>query len=166
MAEHNVLTDPEIHEVKGAAAATVGQVPVADGAGAAAFQKIGTSELDTTELFQTNIQSITFKLTDISTAASHWMVFPHAADIKKIYSVIDGAITVADCGLSFEIATVPITSGGITITQSGSAAGDVDSSTPSAQNSIAAGAALEIITDGGSTGAINATLTFEYTITA
>jgi len=35
--EHNVLTDPELHEPKGAAAATAGQVYVADGAGSGAF---------------------------------------------------------------------------------------------------------------------------------
>lgn len=41
--EHNALTDPELHEPKGAAAATAGQVYVADGAGSGAFQGIGIS---------------------------------------------------------------------------------------------------------------------------
>lgn len=37
MTEHNVLTDPELHEIKGAAAATSGQIPVANGSGGAPF---------------------------------------------------------------------------------------------------------------------------------
>lgn len=37
MAEHNELTDPELHEIKGAAAAVSGSIPVADGNGSAPF---------------------------------------------------------------------------------------------------------------------------------
>ena len=38
MAEHKDITDPNIHETKGAAAATVGQVLIATGSGTATFQ--------------------------------------------------------------------------------------------------------------------------------
>lgn len=41
--EHSALTDPELHEPKGAAAATSGHVYVADGAGSGAFQGVGIS---------------------------------------------------------------------------------------------------------------------------
>jgi len=37
--EHNVITDPEIHEPKGAAAASEGEVYIADGAASGAFAK-------------------------------------------------------------------------------------------------------------------------------
>lgn len=37
MAEHNTLTGSQLHEMKGAAAATSGQVPIASGAGTAPF---------------------------------------------------------------------------------------------------------------------------------
>jgi hypothetical protein len=36
--EHNVLTDPELHEIKGAAAATANSIPVANGAGGTPFK--------------------------------------------------------------------------------------------------------------------------------
>jgi len=36
---HKNLTDPSLHEVKGAAAATSGQVPISDGVGSAPFGK-------------------------------------------------------------------------------------------------------------------------------
>ena len=100
------------------------------------------------------------EIADISTGASSWVVAPYAGTIEKIYTVIDGAITNANAAISFEIATVAVTDGGITIAQASSAAGDVDSATPSALNVVTAGQAIEIITDGGSTGARKAVVTF------
>ena len=100
------------------------------------------------------------EIADISTGASSWVVAPYAGTIEKIYTVIDGAITNANAAISFEIATVAVTDGGITIATASSAAGDVDSATPSALNVVTAGQAIEIITDGGSTGARKAVVTF------
>jgi len=101
------------------------------------------------------------EIADISSAASTWAISPVAGDIVAIYTVIDGAITVGDAAITFEIAGTPVTNGGITIAYSGSAAGDVDSSTPSAANTVTAGQAIEIITDGGSTDAAKATVVIE-----
>ena len=70
------------------------------------------------------------------------------------------AITTADAALSFEIGGTAITNGGITVTQSGSAAGDVDTSTPSAANSVEEGDAIEMISDGASATACEAIITF------
>jgi len=42
MAEHNTLTDPDLHEPKGAAAASADDVYVADGAGSGSFKQIYT----------------------------------------------------------------------------------------------------------------------------
>ena len=107
---------------------------------------------------------LTGVITDISTAASHFVVSPVAGTITKIYSTIDNAITVANAALSFELAGTAVTGGGITIATASSAAGDVDSATPSAANTVTAGQAIEMITDGGSTTACRATITFEITI--
>lgn len=96
---------------------------------------------------------------DISSAQSDWVVAPHAGAITSIWSVIDGAITVADANLSFEIAGTPVTDGGILVATAGSAAGTVDSSTPSAANVVTAGQAIEMITDGGSTTAAKVCIT-------
>ena len=99
------------------------------------------------------------EIADISTAGSSWVVSPYAGTIKKIYTVIDGAITNADASISFEIDGTAVTDGGITIAYSGSGAGTVDSSTPTAHNTVTAGQAIEIITDGGSTGTRKAVVT-------
>jgi len=103
------------------------------------------------------------EIADISSAASTWVVSPVAGDITGITTVIDGAITVGDAAITFEIGGTPVTGGGITIAYSGSAAGTVDSATPSAANTVTAGQVIEIITDGGSTDAAMAVVTLEIT---
>jgi len=100
------------------------------------------------------------EIADISTAGSSWVVSPYAGTIEKIYTVIDGAITGADAEITFEIDGTAVTDGGITIAYDGSGAGDVDSATPTAANTISAGQPIEIITDGGSTGTVKAVVTF------
>ncbi|MCK5606461.1 hypothetical protein KAR91_31455 [Candidatus Pacearchaeota archaeon] len=103
------------------------------------------------------------EIADISTGASSWVTSPVAGDITAITTVIDGAITIGDAAISFEIATVAVTDGGITIANAGSAAGDIDTSAPTAARTVTAGQAIEIITDGGSTDASLAVVTIEIT---
>lgn len=162
MPAHSTLTGADLHEPKGVATATSGQAYIADGAGSGAWS---TPFVTTAALNNNNKIILNYDFEDISSAASKWVVCPIAGDISKIYSVLHGAITGADCGFTFEIAGTAVTSGAITITQAGSAAGDVDSSTPSAAKTLTAGQAIEIISDGGSTGAVNATFTFIIDVT-
>lgn len=143
--EHVDIADGERHEPKGAAAATIGEVWSSDGSESGSFKQPTVA--------------LTLKIESISTAKSVWVVAPFAGAIETIYSVIDGTITVADCGLTVELGGVLVTGSGITITQSGSAAGDVDSATPSALNVVAAGDAIEVITDGLSSSAVDAEIT-------
>lgn len=98
--------------------------------------------------------------------ADYYVVIPYAATITKMYSVIDSAIATADKVLTLSIAGTPVTGGALTIAFSGSAAGDVDSCTPSAANAVAAGQALKIAATGGSTGDARGHLTIVYTRTA
>lgn len=147
---HSTLTGSDLHEPKGIAAANSGDVYVADGAGS------GTM----TNVKNLNKVFVHFRFNNISTASSQWVVPGIAGDITKIHSVISGAIASADCGLSFEIGGTPITGGNITIANAGSAAGDVDTATPSAANTITADQPIEIISDGASTNNVNATITF------
>lgn len=107
---------------------------------------------------------LTVKLDDISTAGQIYVVSPVAGTISKIYSAINGAIGTANAILTPKIAGTAITDGAITVAFSGSAAGDVDSSTPSAANTITAGAAIEIETDGASSNTVEAVLTIEITL--
>jgi hypothetical protein len=107
---------------------------------------------------------LTTSITDISTAGQIYVVSPVAGTITKIYSVINGAIATANSILTPKINNIAITNGAITVAFSGSAAGDVDSSTPTAANAITAGAAIEIETDGGSANTVEVVLTIEITL--
>jgi len=94
---------------------------------------------------------------DVSTADSSWQVCPVAGRIKKMWTILDGAITIADANVTLEVNTVAVDGLAIVIAQSGSAAGDVDSDTPTAGHAtavVAAGDKIEAITDGGSTTAM------------
>lgn len=142
--EHVNIADGERHEPKGASTASDEQVYVSDGAESGAWR------------YQNAILNV--RIDDISTAQSVWVVSPIAGTIEAIYSVIDGAITGADATLTAELGGTLVTGSSITITQSGSAAGDVDSASPSAANIVTAGQAIEIITDGGSTGTVAANI--------
>ena len=103
---------------------------------------------------------LTSKITDISSAGSTFVPVPDGGRIIKIFTSIKNAITTANAALSFEIGGTAITGGGITVTQSGSAAGDVDTAEPTAENSVNEGQAIEMITDGGSSTACECVVTF------
>jgi hypothetical protein len=101
----------------------------------------------------------------LGTAGSRFVVVPFTWTLTNAYSVLDAAIATADEVLTLKNnAGSAVTNGAITITQAGSAAGDIDTATPTANNTFTAGQKLEIATNGGSDGG-SATLTFLFTIT-
>jgi hypothetical protein len=102
-------------------------------------------------------------LTDISSASTVYVTSPVAGTITKIYSIIDGAIATADAVITSKIGAVAITGGAITIANSSSAAGDVDSATPTAANTVAAGSNINLTTNGASTNTVKAVFTIEIT---
>ena len=103
-------------------------------------------------------------IADVSTAGSAWVAAPVAGDISLIQTIIDGTIATSDATITAEINTVAVTGSSITIEASGSGAGDVDSSTPTAANTVAAGDSIEIITDGASTNAVSAVVNITITL--
>lgn len=161
---HSTLTGSDLHEPKGYATASADTVYVADGAGSGTQQKIAAGQINTSSIKNVNKVFVTHVINNISTAGSHWVVPGIAGNIVKITTVIDGAITGADCILTFEIGGTAITSSAITITQSGSAAGNVDSSTPSAARTVTAAQPVEIISNGGSSGTVRCTVTLELDV--
>lgn len=91
-------------------------------------------------------------IADGSADATYYLVAPHAGTISKIYTVIDGAVGTADITVTGRIGSTAITNGAVTIATASSAAGDVDSATPTAANTITAGAALNFVVAGGGSG--------------
>ena len=100
------------------------------------------------------------EIADISTASSTFVPVPDSGKIIKIISSLQGAISGANAGISFEIGGTAVTGGGITVAHSGSAAGDVDTAEPTAANEVQEDGTIEMITDGGSTGARKLNITF------
>ncbi len=95
---------------------------------------------------------LTLDIADGSLDGTYYLVSPFAGDITKIYTVIDAAVSTADITVTAKIASTGMTNGVVTITSSGSGAGDVDSATPSAANTLTAGQAMNFVVAGGGSG--------------
>ena len=103
---------------------------------------------------------LTSTIADISTASSTFVPVPDGGKVIKIFTALQGAIGTANAAITFEIGGTAITGGGITVTQSGSAAGDIDTATPTAANEVAEDGSIEMITDGASSNTIKLNVTF------
>jgi hypothetical protein len=87
-----------------------------------------------------------------------------AGRVVKIWSVTEGVLTTGDATLTGKIDGVAITTGVVTITQAGSAAGDKDSCVPTAANVVAVGAELSLTVGGTNASATVANGVFEIEI--
>lgn len=145
---HKDIANADLHEPKGVSAAIAGSSYIATGGGTGTWTFAPSA--------------LTLDIANLDTVTDYYVVFPFAATITKIYSVIDGAILTANKTLTASIGGVAVTGGVVTIAFTGAAAGDVDVATPSAANTITAGAALKIAATGATTGAIRGHLTIQY----
>lgn len=163
MAIHSALADSELHENKGVAGATDGAVATAT-SGATVWQKIGPTNVDTSLIFTVNKVYLTTKLKDVSTADSMYLVVPFNGTLDAVYTALENALTTANATVTVRDGTAT-SMGTITITQSGSAAGDVDSLLPVANNIFTAGQTVRIDTDGASDTAAELYITLVFTVT-
>lgn len=106
--------------------------------------------------FNLNKVVLPFYIADVSTAGQIYIPVPAEFDgeVVEIRTALNGAIATADATITPKIGGTAMTNGAITIANSGSAAGDVDTSYPTSSNAVRAGEAIEIETDGASTGAV------------
>ena len=103
---------------------------------------------------------ITAEIEDISTTSSTFVAIPDGGKVVKIITALQGAISGANAAITFEVGGTAMTNSAITVAHTSSAAGDVDSSEPSAANNVDEGGTIEMITDGGSTGTAKLLVTF------
>ena len=108
--------------------------------------------------------SITLRIEDISTAETLYVPLP-ACTVKKITSVLSGAITDADATITANRDALALTDGVITIAYSGSAAGDMDSCEPTDNNVFDGTQFLKLVGGGESTGVVPVLVTVEFDIT-
>lgn len=99
----------------------------------------------------------------LGTAGSWYVPVPWACALTRAYSSLNAVISAADEVLTLKNhAGTTMTGGTLTIAVAGTAAGDTDSASPTANNTFTAGQRLQVTTDGGSTATPTATLTFVF----
>jgi hypothetical protein len=103
--------------------------------------------------------SVSAYMADISAASSAFVVSPFRGKITRVYSTIFNAITSADAVWTMKINGTAVTGVSVTVANSGSAAGDVDSGTPTAANAVNEGDYIEFVSDGASSTTCPATFT-------
>lgn len=91
-------------------------------------------------------------IADLSADTDYYVPMHCDAELVKMYSAIDAGVSSADVTITASIGGVAVTGGAITITQSGSAAGDVDEATPSGANVVLRGQAVKLAVAGGGSG--------------
>jgi len=107
---------------------------------------------------------LTVDMTNISSAAVVYLPSPVAGTITKITTIINGAIATANAILTGRIGSTAITSGAVTIPFSGSAAGQVNSTTPTALNTVVAGNNINFTANNASTNTVRATIVVQITL--
>jgi hypothetical protein len=112
---------------------------------------------------------LTMFIADIGTAATHHVVVPNFGNsgtwyVTRIDSVTHTANqttnTILTCGRGADASAVNFTSGTLTHTVAASAAGAVQSASPTANNGVSSNATIYCGTDGGTDGTVRATITF------
>ena len=142
---HSTLTDPYLHEPKGVAASSAGDVYVSDGAGSGTWEDHRRSV-------------ITVHFQDLSSSEDIYVPIPFAGTVSRITTVLEGAIAGGDVTITVKDSSAN-SMGTVTITQSGSAAGDVDSLDPSSNNTVTDNDYILVQGDGGATSHVDCLVT-------
>ena len=162
MAEHNTLTGSSLHEPKGidtASTSDAGKVltPSSSAAGTGELRKLVESEINSKTAY------VTARFDDVSTAGDIYIPCGFAGTVTAIHTVINGTLATADVTLTAKVNNVAMTNGAVTIAFSGSAAGDLDTASPSAGNTITTSDYINITSDGASTNTVAADIMLTIT---
>lgn len=176
--QHADLTDPNIHEPKGASSAAAKTVYVSDGAGSGSWTTVDETTLDYTaviEAISDDIEDgdlpviVTYVvlavLDDVSTSSSVLVPVLRNSTFKRARLVLANGVTVADAIVTFKNAAGSSMGTAITVTQSGSTKGTGFTFTASANNVLTGPTWIEIATDGASTTASVASILCEFSAT-
>lgn len=164
MPEHNTLTGSALHEPKRidtAGTSDAGKVltPSASTAGQGVLRKLLESEIDQKVCY------VTLVFENIDSVGDIYLPMNFAGTVTRAYSIINGALGTADTLLTLKINGTAMTGGTLLITSSGSAAGDVDSCTPTALNTFAQGQYIQVTSDTAGSGSVTATIMLTITRT-
>lgn len=143
MALHKDLTGTDLHESKGAASATAGQVYIANGLGSGVW----TSKNG--DVLNANTYSLNGTIDDIGTAGSSCFFYvQQKSQMTKLSCVIYAALLTANAVLSIYINGV-LFADSLSVPFTGSSTGGNASVAIATANTINAGSVVEIRSDGG-----------------
>lgn len=177
--QHELITDPKIHEPKGASTASANTVYVANGSGSGSWSALTTSSLPMGDI-ETDINSkiadgtidlpihgfIYCEFTDVSTADSIIIPIIRSCTIVGARFTLAAAINTADSIVQVKAASGSAMGSDVTIAQSGSAKGTSFSFTANSNNVLTGPTWMEITTDGASSGVAKLGVLIEYTYVA
>ena len=132
---HSALTGTDLHEPKGVAAAAAGKIYLSNGLGSGSWA--------------VPPYTLTSVIDDVSTAATIYLPIPYAGTVTKVVTVLAGSLTTANATVTVRNAAA-VSMGTLTITQSGSAAGDIDTLSPVSNNTVVSDSRISVETDGAS----------------
>jgi hypothetical protein len=159
---HKDITDPNLHEPKGVAAASASTVYEANGAGTGNWVKIHTGNINTGSIKNVNKLWLTTSLADVSTASSALVPVNFAGSLVSVRGVLGGAITAADSVLTVRKNGAG-SLGTSTVLYTASAKGD-GYTTTIAGNTLVSGDYIEIATDGASSTAARMDFILEFSM--
>lgn len=165
--QHSVITDPDIHEPKGAAAAAADTIYAANGAGSGAWALVAYASLAAAciqslkDAVETDIGTgtlvipdaevyVTVIIPDVSTASTILIPIPEDSEVLSLTTVLEGAITLADATVTLKNAADAAVAS-VTVAFTGSATGDLDQDAAPTNASLTGPTYLKLATDGGST---------------
>lgn len=141
--EHSTLTGSQLHEPKGAAAASVNQVYVSDGTGSGVWTDLLAS------IYNRNLFSLGQTFNDLAAAESIYFNVPYKSELVKMTVMLYGTLDV-DTTLSIYIGGV-LFADDLTIVAAGSGAGQKKTLLVVTANSIPANTIVEVRGDGAAT---------------
>ena len=143
MTLHSSLTGSECHEPKGANTSGAGRVYVADGSGSGSWK------------FRP--YTLVLNIDDIASSGDIYIPIPYAGNVAKVQTTLSGAIAGSD--VIFTVYDSNNNSmGTLTITQSGSAAGDTDTLVPASNQDVTGSDYVKISCNGGATAHVDTTI--------
>ena len=172
--QHEDITDPKIHEPKGASTATENEVYVSDGAGSGEWKLIPFASLEEAEVrdeIQDMIDNgditvtgrayISAVIADVSTASS--VILPLIRDCTVVGAsfVLGGPITDAEALVTVSNAAGASLGAFVAIDEIAAAKGDQYAFTATTNNVLTGPTWIEVATDGASTGAVPLYVTVE-----
>ena len=152
MALHKNLTGTDLHEPKGAAAASVGQVYIADGAGSGAWaSKNG-------DILNANKFTMSGDMPDIGAAANATFFYiPMKSQLTRLSCVLYAGLTAVNAILTIYIDGV-LFADSLTVPFTGSTAGTKATVVISTANTLNEGSVVEVRSDGGPTNSVRAAI--------